>query len=98
MVKQQKIVITVDTKLHLVWINNWIFLKPLPYYLTSYLFWHEFLSDLSKHANVAKLQMTTLSYLRIYFHLMKYKSDLCVAQDLALFLVPNLALALPVLC
>lgn len=43
-VKSRDIVVTEDPKLHLVWINNRIFLKPLPEYLLNYDFWAEYLS------------------------------------------------------
>lgn len=88
-VKRRSIVITEDPKLHLVWIDDRIFLKPLPHYLTSYSFWNEFLSDPSKNANVAKIRTAALGYLRTYFHLIQYESDLRIAQDPALSLVPK---------
>jgi hypothetical protein len=39
LVKRRAIIITEDPKLHLVWIHDRIFLKPLPRYLTSHKFW-----------------------------------------------------------
>jgi hypothetical protein len=88
-VKGQKIVITEDPRLHLVWIDNRIFLKPLPHYLTSYSFWHKFMSDLSKNIDVVKFRKAALGYLRTYFYLIQYESDLRIAQDPALCLVPK---------
>lgn len=78
-VKGQKIVITEDPWLHLVWIDNWIFLKPLPPYLTSYSFWHNFISDLSKNIDIVKFGKAALGYLRTYFYLIQYESDLYIA-------------------
>lgn len=43
------IVVSKDPKLHLVWINDRIFLKPLPRYLTSYTIWRDYLG---KDANL----------------------------------------------
>ncbi|KAJ5348540.1 uncharacterized protein N7506_001793 [Penicillium brevicompactum] len=48
-VKGRQIIVTEDPRLHLVWIDNRIFLKPLPQYITSFVFWDMFMSDPSKH-------------------------------------------------
>ena len=40
-VKGREIIITEDPRLHLVWIYNRIFIKPLPRNLLSYTFWSE---------------------------------------------------------
>ncbi|KAL3470236.1 hypothetical protein BJX99DRAFT_239844 [Aspergillus californicus] len=88
-VKNRKIIITEDPKLHLVWIDNRIFLKPLPAYLTSYSFWHEYMNDESKHISITKLRKAALGYLRTYSYLIQYESDLRIAQDPALGLVPK---------
>ncbi|KAJ5938333.1 hypothetical protein N7466_001467 [Penicillium verhagenii] len=88
-VKGRQIIVTEDPRLHLVWIDDRIFLKPLPRYMTSYVFWDTFMSDQSKHGPAAKLRMAALGYLRTYFYLIQYESDLRVAQDPALCLVPE---------
>ena len=43
-VKGRAIVVTEDPRLHLVWIYDRVFVKPLPRYLLSHLFWSQFLS------------------------------------------------------
>jgi hypothetical protein len=91
-VKNRNIVITEDPRLHLVWIDNRIFIKPLPKYLTSYSFWYKFLSGpcpASKDIDVLELRKAALGYLRTYFFLIQYGSDLQIAQDPALSLVPK---------
>ncbi|KUL81415.1 hypothetical protein ZTR_10223, partial [Talaromyces verruculosus] len=87
-VKGRQIVITEDPRLHLVWIDNRIFLKPLPRYLTSYAFWDMVMSDPSKHGVTVKLRKAAIGYLRTYFYLIRYESDLRIAQDPAVGLVP----------
>ena len=84
LVKRRSIVVTEDPKLHLVWIRDRIFVKPLPLYITSHTFWQEYLgSDTNTHIREA-----ALGYLRTYFYLVMSESDLCIAQDPSLHLVP----------
>ncbi|KAH8696949.1 hypothetical protein GQ44DRAFT_744375 [Phaeosphaeriaceae sp. PMI808] len=42
-VKGREIIITEEPRLHLVWIHNRIFIKPLPRYLLSQAFWEKYL-------------------------------------------------------
>lgn len=88
-VKGRQIIVSEDPRLHLVWIDDRIFLKPLPQYIMSYAFWDTFMSDLSQHGATAKLRKAALGYLRTYFYLIQHESDLRVAQDPALCLVPK---------
>ncbi|EAU30102.1 predicted protein [Aspergillus terreus NIH2624] len=88
-VKGRQIIVTEDPRLHLVWIDNRIFLKPLPRYITSYVFWDTFMSNPSKHGAAVRLRKAALGYLRTYFHLIQYESDLRIAQDPALCLIPK---------
>ncbi|KAJ6072952.1 hypothetical protein N7467_011037 [Penicillium canescens] len=88
-VKGRQIIITEDPRLHLVWIDDRIFLKPLPQYIMSYVFWDTFMSDPSKYGAAVKLRKAALGYLRTYFYLIQYESDLRIAQDPALCLVPK---------
>lgn len=80
---------TEDPRLHLIWIDDRIFLKPLPHYLMSYVFWDTFMSGPSKHGAAVKLRKAALGYLPTHFYLIKYESDLRIAQDPALYLVPK---------
>jgi hypothetical protein len=88
-VKGRQIIITEDPRLHLVWIDDRIFLKPLPKYITSYVFWDKFMSDPSKYGAAAKLRKAAFGYLRTYFYLIRHESDLRIAQDPALCLIPK---------
>ena len=42
-VKGRRIVITEDPRLHLLWVDDQVFIKPLPMYLLSYNFWERYL-------------------------------------------------------
>lgn len=88
-VKGRQIIVTEDPRLHLVWIDDRIFLKPLPQYITSSVFWDTFMSDPSKYGAAVKLRKAALGYLRTYFYLIQHESDLRIAQDPALCLVPK---------
>jgi hypothetical protein len=41
--KRREIVVTEDPRLHLVWIYDRVFIKPLPKYLLSHDFWQIYL-------------------------------------------------------
>lgn len=84
LVKRRSIVVTEDPKLHLVWIYDRIFVKPLPLYLTLYTFWQEYLGN---DANV-HVRKAALGCLRTYFYLVRSESDFRIAQDPSLHLVP----------
>ncbi|KAJ5745114.1 hypothetical protein N7520_010296 [Penicillium odoratum] len=86
-VKGRQIIVSEDPRLHLVWIDDRIFLKPLPKYITSYAFWNTFMSDPSEYGAAAKLRKAALGYLRTYFYLIQHESDLQIAQDPTLGLV-----------
>ncbi|EFY93209.1 hypothetical protein MAC_00447 [Metarhizium acridum CQMa 102] len=83
LVKRRKIVITEDPKLHLVWIHDRIFVKPLPGYLTSHAFWTDYLAG----EDAERIRRAALGYLRTYVHLLRHESDFRIAQDAALCLV-----------
>ena len=87
--KGRQIIVTEDPRLHLVWIDDRIFLKPLPQYIMSYVFWDTFMSDPSKYGAEVKLRKAALGYLRTYFYLIQHESDLRIAKDPALSLVPE---------
>lgn len=87
--KGRQIIVTEDPRLHLIWIDDRIFLKPLPQYIASYVLWDTFMGHPSKYCAAAKLRKAALGYLRTYFYLIQYESDLRISQYLALFLVPT---------
>ena len=87
-VKRRNIVVTEDPKLHLVWIHDRIFVKPLPLYLTSYTFWQEYLGHNANANANAHVRKAALGYLRTYHYLIRSESDFRIAQDPSLHLVP----------
>ena len=92
-VKNRRIIITEDPKLHLVWYHDRIFVKPLPAYLLSYNFWESYLcgktSPLqSERRNIAQ---AARGLLRSYYFLIQYQSDFRIAQSDELQLVPQSA-------
>ncbi|RKK95340.1 hypothetical protein BFJ68_g14838 [Fusarium oxysporum] len=88
LVKRRTIVVTEDPKLHLVWIYDRIFIKPLPRYITSYAFWRDYLCTEAGSGGLERIRRAALGYLRTYYHLVKHESDLRIAQDPSLCLVP----------
>jgi hypothetical protein len=90
-VKRRSIVATEDPKLHLVWIHDRIFVKPLPRHLTSYAFWRDHLgadADLGTRARSRRVRTAALGYLRTYFYLVRSEYDFHIAQSPDLRLVP----------
>ncbi|KAL7770060.1 hypothetical protein ACKLNR_001444 [Fusarium oxysporum f. sp. zingiberi] len=89
LVKRRSIVVTEDPKLHLVWIYDRIFIKPLPKYMTSYVFWKDYIFDSEDSgARANRIRRAALGYLRTYYYLVQHESDFCIAQDPNLCLIP----------
>lgn len=90
-VKGREIIVTEDPRLHLVWIHDRIFIKPLPRYLLSHAFWERFL--LSKSSPLADrrdaVRRAAIGYLQTYRHLIQHESDFVIAQQDHLRLVPK---------
>lgn len=85
----REIIVTEDPRLHLVWINNRIFIKPLPLCLLSHLFWTTaFLPPAPLNAPQWQLRRAAIGFLRTYRHLIQHESDLWIAQQEHLRLVP----------
>jgi hypothetical protein len=85
----REIVVTEDPRLHLVWINNRIFIKPLPTYLMSYSFWTTiFPPRASSLAEQTHVRSAAFGFLRTYRYLIQHESDLLLAQQDDLRLVP----------
>ncbi|RDA88207.1 hypothetical protein CP532_0356 [Ophiocordyceps camponoti-leonardi (nom. inval.)] len=89
-IKRRAIVITEDPRLHLVWIDNRIFIKPLPRYLLSHSFWLRHLCAGAENDDDrrARLACAALGYLRSFRYLIRYESDFRIAQDPNHCLVP----------
>lgn len=91
-VKRRAIIVTEDPKLHLVWINDQIFIKPMPRYLGSHAFWKYHLSEERDTPSLHRqyhIRRAILGYLRTYVHLIRHESDFRVAQDPGLCLIPT---------
>lgn len=85
LVKRRTIFVTENPKLHLVWIRDRIFIKPLPRYILSFQFWQDYLCDKTQDA----LRRDVLGYIRTYTRLVRYESDFRIAQDEKLQLLPK---------
>lgn len=85
-VKGRNIILAEDSKLHLVWINDRIFIKPLPKFILSYAFWEKYLDSsiegMERHQS--RVRKAALGYLRTWLYLVKYESDFRIAIDLGL--------------
>ncbi|KAF2684666.1 hypothetical protein K458DRAFT_442509 [Lentithecium fluviatile CBS 122367] len=85
-IRSRRVFLTEDPRLHLLWMHDRVFIKPLPTYLLSYNFWAVFLvpptSPLgSRRDDVHK---AVLGFVRTYVHLIQYESDFRIAVELHL--------------
>lgn len=96
-VKGRVIVITEDPRLHLVWIYDRVFIKPLPRYLCSFDFWKDYLvSDQSplrgsspeEQERFLQLYQSILGFLRTYYYLIQHESDFEIACNKDVRLLP----------
>jgi hypothetical protein len=90
-VRGRQIVISEKPELHLVWIDNRVFIKPMPIYLLSRTFWEYYL-HVSKptpeeEARRVQLVQAALGYMRSYYHLIRHESDFRIA--ITMHLVPS---------
>lgn len=74
-VKNRKIIITEESRLHLVWIHDRIFIKPLPRYLLSHRFWKTHLDQCNQ------IRLAATGFLRTYRYLVQHESDFNIAQQ-----------------
>ncbi|KAF4971005.1 hypothetical protein FSARC_2108 [Fusarium sarcochroum] len=88
LVKRRSIVVTEDPKLHLVWIYDRVFIKPLPRFIGSYDFWKNHICN-NTTSEEARVRQNALGYLRTYYYLIQHESDLRIAKDPSLCLVPE---------
>ena len=89
-VKGREIIVTEDPRLHLVWIYDRVFIKPLPKYLLSYTFWSEHMSNQKstlwgsneeEQETCTMIRMPALGFLRTYYYLIQHESDFEIARD-----------------
>jgi hypothetical protein len=90
-VKGREIIVTEEPRLHLVWIHNRIFIKPLPRYLLSQKFWSLYLDKGSSRLGSQRdgLHRAATGFLRTYRYLIRHESDFRIAQQDHLRLVPK---------
>jgi hypothetical protein len=92
LVRGRKVVISEKPGLHLVWINNRVFLKPLPKYLLSHAFWEYYLVKPNPHIPSdlqMKLHQAARGFLRSYACLIKHESDFVLATQEKTRLIPK---------
>lgn len=83
-VRGRRIVITEDPELHLTWMYDVVFIKPLPKYLLSAAFWQFYFSESSPIVNNGQreaLCRAAKGFLRSYLYLIQHKSDFLIATD-----------------
>ncbi|KAK7178600.1 hypothetical protein PSPO01_15344 [Paraphaeosphaeria sporulosa] len=90
-VNGREIVVTEEPKMHLAWIHNRIFVKPLPRYMLSHAFWKTFLEEGSDQAGYIQsdLYKAATGFLRTYHYLIQHESDFHMAQQDNLRLIPK---------
>lgn len=83
-VRGRQIVVSENPELHLVWIHSRVFVKPLPPFLLSHVFWAHYLTQ--PHDDNAKDGETRgrparagLGYLRTWAYLIQHESDYLIA-------------------
>jgi hypothetical protein len=90
-VKGREIIVTEDARLHLVWIHDRIFIKPIPRYLLSHVFWETYLDRKPESLGDGRsnLRAAATGFLRTYRYLIRHESDFHIAQQDHLRLVPK---------
>lgn len=84
LVRGRTIMITENPKLHLLWIDNRVYIKPIPSYLLNHAFWvYAFSPQYSPFASDVRnlLSRSALGYLRTYVHLIRHESDFGLAKE-----------------
>ncbi|KAM0513508.1 hypothetical protein ACHAPE_007770 [Trichoderma viride] len=93
LVRGRQIVVTEDPGLHLTWIYERVFIKPLPEYLLSHAFWDYFLVNPSSPIPALERKAifrAACGFLRSYAFLIQHKSDYLLAiQEDKLGLIPK---------
>jgi hypothetical protein len=90
-VKGREIIVTEEARLHLVWIHDRIFIKPIPRYLLSYGFWAAYLDRRPESLNNEQINLrkAAAGFLRTYRYLIRHESDFHRAQQDSLRLIPK---------
>lgn len=91
-------VITENPNLHLVWVNDRIYIKPIPKYLFSHAFWEFYLpsrpDSLPSSSSPGDIHQDTvyraaLGFLRSYAYLVRHRSDFRIATREEYALIPK---------
>ncbi|KAI9855735.1 MAG: hypothetical protein M1824_005895 [Vezdaea acicularis] len=91
-VRGRQIIITENPELHLVWVSNRVYIKPVPPYLLSYAFWQFYLATgeeaWSPFTNDEGqfVRKAALGFMRSYYYLVRHESDFRIAK--ATHLIP----------
>ncbi|CAG7973165.1 unnamed protein product [Penicillium salamii] len=84
-VRGRNVIITEDPGLHLVWIYDRVFVKPMPKYLLSHAFWEFYLADVNSKlilpAHQEETKKAILGFMRSYTFLIRHKSDFDLATN-----------------
>ena len=83
-VKGRQVILTEEPQLHLLWVYNSIYIKPIPPFLLSYAFWSFCLSPESSPLRPDDRLATYWANPGLfpsYYHLIKYKSDFDIARE-----------------
>lgn len=87
LVRGRSIVLSENPELHLVWIGERIFIKPLPRFLLSWAFWKGFLVETPPGFDSERREFlirSILGFMRTYRLLIQYESDFRIAQEMGL--------------
>ncbi|KAF4628983.1 hypothetical protein G7Y89_g9167 [Cudoniella acicularis] len=82
-VRQREIIVTENPELHLVWIYEIVYIKPIPRYLLSHAFWEFYLTSESSPLSAeekTEIGNAARGFLRTYAYLVRHKSDFIIAK------------------
>lgn len=96
-VRGRDVIVTESPRLHLVWIHNRVFIKPLPRYLLSHAFWGLLADPLRLGDQQKRILMAAKGFLRTYRYLIQHESDFLLAKQDHLRLIPE-DITWPALC
>jgi hypothetical protein len=88
----REIIVTEDPQLHLLWIGDRIYIKPVPKYLLSHAFWEFYLTggDPAIPEPIRKdVIIAALGFLRSYLYLIQNNSDFAIATNDEYLLLPK---------
>jgi hypothetical protein len=91
-VRGRRIVITENPELHLTWLYDVVFIKPLPKYLLSAAFWQFYFggsSPIEDRRQREEICRAAKGFLRTYSYLIQHKSDFTIAIDEQRQLIPK---------